>query len=109
VHWVWCSRDSPSPFQASKRAKEEEEANDQKVGSLRNETLCLEEHTFSCTFHDKHSPRKTASKQASKQASKAQLYLHALLFPFFSWDFFSFFHSTWPPRTFFSIKGYLQK
>jgi hypothetical protein len=51
---------------SSKRAKEEE-ANDQKVGSLRNETHPLpKEHTFSCTFHDKHSSRKTASKQASK-------------------------------------------
>jgi hypothetical protein len=56
------------------------------------------EYTFSCTFHDKHSPRKCASKQASTGACSS--------FPFLLMVFFNFFPVNLAPGTSFSIKGY---
>ncbi len=50
------------PLLHFKQKKKKKKIMTKKVGRLRNETAVYLEYTFSCTFHDKHSPRKSASK-----------------------------------------------
>jgi len=72
-----------------------------KVGRLRNETVYLE-YTFSCTFHDKHSPRKSASKHRCMLFSPLSS-SHGIFFHFFSES------NLLAPGISFTIKGYWKK
>lgn len=90
---------------SKQKKKKKKKIMTKKVGRLRNETAVYLEYTFSCTFHDKHSPRKSASKHRCMLFFPLSSSLMVFFFPFFQWV-----KPAGPRESIsFTIKGYWKK